>query len=651
MRYFFTLLIVLLIGINPIFSQAKPVTHKVQKGETIIQIAQKYQVTPYDIYQLNPDAQSGLKPNMVLLISKQLLKKETLNKAVKKSQGPVRSHTVTTKETLYGIQKTYNVSEVELKKANPFLEKDGLQIGQILVIPAKNGAKIETVKTVMPQKSVFHEVMPKETKYSIAKQYGITVEELEKKNPDVVANLPIGYQLLVKGTASTKSQTSGTEAQPTKEIDSQIAKVALLNYINYEVQPKETLYSLSKTFGVTQDELIALNPLLKEGVEIGMILKVPSKTAVPDQVKKEYTSLTPNVNFDTRKRLVLLLPFNISRIESDSTNSTVERLKKDKFLNMTLDFYAGALIAVDSARTLGLPIDVEIYDSQETKNSSVIASLVSTNKLQTANAIVGPFYQSNAESTAQLLSLNNIPVISPLSKDAGNAFGNLFQTIPSPEVVKNKMFEFMRSKNGNIVAVVDKKKESILQYLKQFQPTVPLVALNGGSGISGESLKGMLVKGKMNYVVMETANTMMIKSTIATMLSVMSTYQVQLVILESNETLDTDEIKFMNLTKLKLMYPSVTRDNILPEAVVFENKFKKVNAIFPSNYATRGFDVTFDTMMRMAQEDKFEQTVNAVATEQVESKFEYYKKPDGGYTNKGVFIMYYDEDLTIKEAK
>jgi hypothetical protein len=53
----------------------------------------------------------------------------------------------------------------------------------------------------------------------------------------------------------------------------------------------------------------------------------------------------------------------------------------------------------------------------------------------------------------------------------------------------------------------------------------------------------------------------------------------------------------------------------------------------------------------MAQEVKFEETVNAVATEHVESKFEYYKKPNGGYTNKGVFIMYYDEDLIIKEAK
>jgi hypothetical protein len=78
---------------------------------------------------------------------------------------------------------------------------------------------------------------------------------------------------------------------------------------------------------------------------------------------------------------------------------------------------------------------------------------------------------------------------------------------------------------------------------------------------------------------METGNTMMIKSTIAAMLSAMSNYQVQLVILEPNETLDSDEIKFGSLTKLKLMYPS-TRDIFLPESVVFEHKFKKANSIF-----------------------------------------------------------------------
>jgi hypothetical protein len=68
-----------------------------------------------------------------------------------------------------------------------------------------------------------------------------------------------------------------------------------------------------------------------------MVLKILPKQ-LSQEVKKEYTDLQPKINFDTRKRLVLLLPFNISRIETDSVNSTVERLKKDKFLNMTLDF-------------------------------------------------------------------------------------------------------------------------------------------------------------------------------------------------------------------------------------------------------------------------------------------------------------------------
>jgi hypothetical protein len=217
-------------------------------------------------------------------------------------------------------------------------------------------------------------------------------------------------------------------------------------------------------------------------------------------------------------------------------------------------------------------------------------------------------------------------------------------------VIKNTMFDYMRAHNGNIMAVVDKKKESIVQYIKEYQKDVPFVAFKENGSVSAESLKSMLQKGKMNYVVMETGNTWMIKTTIAAMVGSMSDYQVQLVILEPNETLDTDEIKFANLIKLKLMYPSVTRDDETPGGIVFEKEFKKINSIYPSDYATRGFDVTFDTMMRLVQNKTFEETVNSAATKQIENKFEYYKKEDGGYTNKGVFIMYYDSDLTIKEA-
>ena len=50
-------------------------------------------------------------------------------------------------------------------------------------------------------------------------------------------------------------------------------KPSNVTLVDYEVQPKETLYSLSKKFDIAQGELITLNPDLQDGLKIGMILK------------------------------------------------------------------------------------------------------------------------------------------------------------------------------------------------------------------------------------------------------------------------------------------------------------------------------------------------------------------------------------------
>ena len=659
MKYFITVCMVCLFFTFSVSSQEKNITHKVEKGETITQIAQKYKVTPQDIYQLNPDAQSGLKPNSVLLIPKSSVKKTVVAPAKTNSQA--KTHLVIAKETLFGIEKKYGVSDEALKKANPFLEKDGLQIGQTLVIPSNAATKSSnatikpsntTVKPSIVKKEavVYHEVLAKETKYSIAKKYGITIAELEKKNPEVISNLPIGYKLIIKGNAP-KAEKIVAVIEPKKETEKpNPAKATPISYLNYEVKSKETLYSLSKMFGMSQEELITLNPTLAYGVTEGMILKVPSTVQMPKESKKVYSNLSKKSGDNDRKKIVLLMPFNMNNIEGDTINNTAMRLKKDKFLNMTLDFYAGAMFAIDSAKQLGLSIDVSVFDSQETKNASNVAAIIKENNLENADAIIGPFYQNNVEKTAELLTANQVPVISPLSKDDAKPYANLYQTIPTITAIKNAMFDYMRSKDGNIVAVVDKKKESVIQYIKENHKDVRFSTLNTNGTLSAENLKSLFVKDKINYVVMETANTSMINATIATMMSAMATYKVQLVILEPNETLDTDEINFVNLTKLKMMYPSMTRDNESAEALQFENSFRKINKIFPSTFATRGFDITFDTMMRLSQGKKYQETADTIATEQVDNKFEYYKKPEGGYTNKGVYILYYDTDLTIKVA-
>jgi hypothetical protein len=124
-----------------------------------------------------------------------------------------------------------------------------------------------------------------------------------------------------------------------------------------------------------------------------------------------------------------------------------------------------------------------------------------------------------------------------------------------------------------------------------------------------------------------------------------------LVILGENEALDFEEISINRLTKLQLHYPSLAKVNDTPEATIFENTFRKKNKVLPNQFATRGFDITFDVLMRLSQDKTFEETINESATEQVENKFSYIAQPKGGYINKGVHILYYDKDLTIKEAK
>ncbi|MCD0466327.1 LysM peptidoglycan-binding domain-containing protein [Flavobacterium sp. ENC] len=700
MKYYFTLFSLVFLVTCSAFSQEKVVKYKVSSGETINEIAQKFKVTPYDIYKLNPDARTGIAPNTVLLVPTKAGKPDsgkTEAVAVKaNTSGKTTTHEVQPKETLFGIEKKYGISDDALKAANPFLVTNGLQIGQTLTIPSK-GAAVKagvaaTGKTAKtgPEKYVYHDVLPKETKYSIAKEYKTTVEDLEKRNPEIVSNLPVGYRVTIKGTApktDTNAAVASNTSKPaeTKKADEAVKKGT--TYMDYQVKPKETLYSLSRTFQLTQAELTELNPSLAEGVKEGMVLKVPSGFLAPapiiaqqqpqqvektvekpidnsasggikilEKVKSETVSADPEVveltkvrGQNERKKLALLLPFNLAKMQSD-TMSSANRIKNDKFLNMTLDFYSGAMMAIDSAKVLKLPIDVSIFDSQETKSSSNVSALISQNKLQGANAVIGPFYQSNAESTANSLRLYNIPVISPLSKDTANPIDNLYQSIPTNDVVRSAVFDYMRSKNGNIVAVVDKKKESVISYIKQNQKGVVFAALSETGGLDVASLKSLLLPNRMNYVVMETGNTAMVKTTIKALLDVQKTCQVQLVILEPNSTLDTDEISFESLVKLKLMYPSVTRESDDPAVLIFEKEYRLKNKVNPNTYATRGFDVTFDTMMRLVQGKTYQETTDLLTTEQVDNKFQYYKKEDGGHANKGVYILYYDSDLTLKVA-
>lgn len=557
------------------FQLQAQIQHVVAKGETVFQIAKKYEVTPYDIYRLNPDAKEALKENTTLLIPK----------------------------------------------------------------PSTG-------------KAIVHEVGEKETLYGIAKKYNVTVSDLEQWNKSALeGGLKKGQQIFVSKPSSTQEKSLSTIVSDTKP---KIATKTALS--EYEVQPKETLYSLTKKFNISQEDLIKLNPDLLEGVKIGMILNVPSIPNVNVKVKdsvlapKNKTNLLASVDFTEQKSMVLLLPFNINKMETDSLKTRSEHLKTNKFLNLTLDFYAGALMAIDSAKVLGLPVDIKVYDVESSKNSSNVATILSKNNFEDVDVVIGPFQNTTVETTAQLLAKYNVPVISPLSKERGLPMDNLYYSIPSEDLLKASMFNYFKAKNGNVVAIISSKKTTSKEYISANHPEVKHAAFNDKGALDVALLKTQLVKGQKNFVLMEIEKASTILNITNILKGLQKEYDIQLAVFELYDALNFEEIPMKNLTDLKLLFPSTTKVAETPEEKIFEKQFKKINNIYPNAAAKKGFDVTFDAMLRICQPEGFVKSAATTKTEYIENAFDYSSN-NGMITNNATYLLYYDSDLTIKQAQ
>jgi LysM repeat protein len=196
------LLFLLFFSVTFVFSQ-ETIKHKVVSGESIYAIAKKYKVTEADIYQLNPKVKGAvLQLNSIIVVPN---KNKTKNKTVETNNG-VEEHIVAKGETLFAISKKYGISIAKLKERNPNLNDKGLQIGtKINLKPIESSQMIVSTANSIGNDTNFHVVQPKETKFGIAKKYGLTIAELEALNPEIVSNLPVGFQLVLKrGIANSK---------------------------------------------------------------------------------------------------------------------------------------------------------------------------------------------------------------------------------------------------------------------------------------------------------------------------------------------------------------------------------------------------------------------------------------------------------------
>ena len=182
MKLFYVIL-VLLFTVNISFSQISFIKYKVEKRETIFDISKKFNIDSEEILKSNPDAVLGVIENQILFIPNSIAPNATI-------------HIVEPKENLFSIARIYNVSVQDLANLNERELQNGLRIGMKIIIPNKKKT-IEGKARIITAESLFHVVEAKETKYSISKKYGITIDQLESQNPEIVNGLSIGTKLAI----------------------------------------------------------------------------------------------------------------------------------------------------------------------------------------------------------------------------------------------------------------------------------------------------------------------------------------------------------------------------------------------------------------------------------------------------------------------
>lgn len=702
------------------------IKHQVVKGESVSNIAEKYKVTPSEIYKLNPDILNGFDENTIILIpTKEVLSKNKDINIVKSEikENEKRYHIVLSDETLYSLAKKFNTTVEALEIENPEI-KDGIKVDQKLIIPVNNEVVLIPTKNIsnaLYDDKNFHIVQPKETLYGIAKKYNLTPKDLIDLNPEVSENLKEGFKLKINKNTNDKEIKNNTDVQNIKDAEvlhkiiegetlysiSRKYNVNIQDILNkntslsenvkidetiiiplksiefnnkkneivktqsdiHIVEKGETLYGISKKYKLTLDEILKLNPNSTENIQEGneLIIKNNSNNS---KIENKDTDINKNIESQNNtvndkqingktfkslnntlsknfKEISILVPFNFESQDIKSVEFQ-NKLRKDVFLNLALDFYAGALIAIDSLKKTNINVKINFLDSNESKNSTMISLI--PNRIKDSDVIIGPFYQKNVEEVAKLYP--TIPVISPLSKESLKPLKNLYQSMPSSEYLKTKTFKYLLQKNEKVVAIIDKSKKETRSLIKNEFKDISLASINDKGNFNMDSLYIQLKKDKLNYLLIESSGLSSILSILNTVNTIKSKgYNTQLVILDMNKNYESDDV-FPKLIKTDFIYPSISKPNEEKIGKKFNKIYKQRYNTNSSVYALRGFDVVFDTATRITQESDFETTANNFITSHIEYKFDYQKNPDGdGYVNNGIYFLKYNKEMKIVEIE
>lgn len=313
-------------------------------------------------------------------------------------------HKVRMGQTLFSIAKAYGVKIDDILDANPGAE-EGIRRGTEILIP---------LRTVAQQQGELHDgyirhtVKQRETIYGISRQYGISQEKLIEANPGIENGLKEGQVLRIPVDRATG---------PAIEIPVEGGD----SLVPHTVAPKETLYSLSKQYGVSIDELIKANPALVDGLKAGQVIYIPVKgstrsasgTLPGPAIEAPDLSECRIDNHEDLFHIILILPLKLSEVyfvDVESLPPSEIDPKDFKSLDY-IQFYEGFMMAMDSLKNMGMNLRVDVFDTPA--DSSSINLLLKKPAFRQADLIIGPEDPKTMTQLSVFAAQNSIYLLNP----------------------------------------------------------------------------------------------------------------------------------------------------------------------------------------------------------------------------------------------
>ena len=532
------------------------------------------------------------------------------------------------------------------------------------------------------KKYISYTVKKGETLKIIAKRIGIKTKELMRLNPDT-GRKPAPETLIIIPNNGYKSPTVNNILDKLNDSITTEANIAvkdtLVNtFVLHKVSKGDTFYNLTRAYNVSEEELKILNPLLDvSGLQLEMLLKIKL-------IEEENNILIykDTIQENSSLKLAMMLPFRA--IEYDTIEAK-DIFKNNRLVNITTDIYLGASMAVDSLIKLGIDIELSVFDTgrKDTKLDSILTATDFSN----TDVIIGPLY---SEEVPKVAVRSGTLVVFPVYSKKQTSFksSKIIKTFADREVHQEGLINYIYNNYGNenILIIGDSSTTSIRNsnliksklLLHDSINEAQIIYPNLGY-IRKDYVINALKAEVGNWVILATDNRVISSDVINSLISLPveepeeeeeeedededeeESDEPEMQILPEDTVIKVfgvfkssqfDRIDNNKLAKLGFTFTSDTfYEESSPEIQLFNQQYFNQNHVYPSYYATKGFDIVFDVGMRLASGNKLKQTFKNGTSYRLESKFDYTKDLFKTTSNKGIYILEYNSDMTIRRLK